>query len=83
MEQNYTYGDRVRVSMLKIYRENDMIEEERYGASVDTVITDVIVEGDEVKYKVDYCLWDDEPVIIDESMIIAKLKKRSDMYNDN
>lgn len=77
METKYTYGDRVRVSMLKVYREFDMIEEERYGASIDTVITDVIVEKDkEIKYTLDYCFWDDEPLTVDESMIICKIDNK-------
>lgn len=74
MENKYTYGDKVRVSMLKVYEENDMIEETRYGASIDTVITDVILDdGDEPKYKLDYCFWDNEPLIITESMIMEKI----------
>ena len=65
----FTYGDRVRVSMLKIYEENDMIEECRYNAFIDTVITDIIEDNGELKYKLDYCFWDDEPLIVDSSLL--------------
>lgn len=69
----YNIGDIVKVNLHKYYIEYDMIEFERYEASVTTKILDKNEEG---KYLVEYQLFDDEDFWIDEEAIYEVCSRR-------